>query len=367
MDFKNPLITITPSKITKTSARTLSKLGVASLLAIALGACSSEKKPETPAATASAETAPMAACGDVSIANMNWQSAEFFANLDKAILSKGYGCNVELLPGDTVPTATSMTEKGRPDIAPELWLSAIKETIEKGVSEKRIATLNSPIVEGGVEGWWIPKYLADAHPEIKTIDDALAHPELFAESEGGKGIVYGCPAGWACQDTTSQAFKAYGAKDKGFTLKDPGSAAGLDGSIAKAYQRKENWLGYYWSPTSILGKYEMVRLEAGVPFDQAEWDRCNSNAKCADPKKNDWEKSKIVTGVTERFKNEGGVANEYLNKRSLDTKTVNEMLSWMSDNQATGEDAAKHFLKEHKDIWTAWVSEDAAKKIAEGL
>ena len=37
----------------------------------------------------------------------------------------------------------------------------------------------------------------------------------------------------------------------------PGSAAGLDGSIAKAYENKEPWLGYYWAPTAILGKYPM--------------------------------------------------------------------------------------------------------------
>ena len=34
-------------------------------------------------------------------------------------------------------------------------------------------------------------------------------------------------------------------------LGDPGTAAGLDGSIAKASEQGENWFGYYWSPTSL--------------------------------------------------------------------------------------------------------------------
>ena len=61
-----------------------------------------------------------AACGDVTIAEMNWASAEVIANLDKMILETGLGCSVELVPGDTVPTGTSMIEKAQPDVAPEL-------------------------------------------------------------------------------------------------------------------------------------------------------------------------------------------------------------------------------------------------------
>ena len=61
------------------------------------------------------------ACGKVTIAEMNWASAELMANVDKIILEKGYGCEVELVAGATMPTFTSMNEKGMPDIAPELW------------------------------------------------------------------------------------------------------------------------------------------------------------------------------------------------------------------------------------------------------
>ncbi|MCK5167515.1 MAG: ABC transporter substrate-binding protein, partial [Rhodospirillaceae bacterium] len=69
---------------------------------------------------------------------MNWNSASLMANVDKFILSNGYGCNAELVPGDTMPTGTSMVEKGEPDIAPELWSNSLKDAIDKGVAEKRL-------------------------------------------------------------------------------------------------------------------------------------------------------------------------------------------------------------------------------------
>ena len=49
-----------------------------------------------------------AACGKLVIAEQNWASAELMANVDKIILEKGYGCEVELVPGATMPTFTSM-------------------------------------------------------------------------------------------------------------------------------------------------------------------------------------------------------------------------------------------------------------------
>src|SRR3546814_17436974 len=69
------------------------------------------------AITSVAGVASAEECGRVTIANMNWQSAEVIANIDKIILEEGYGCDAELVIGDTVPTLTSMTEKGEPDIA----------------------------------------------------------------------------------------------------------------------------------------------------------------------------------------------------------------------------------------------------------
>ena len=303
-------------------------------------------------------------CGKVTIANMNWQSAEVLANIDKIILSTGYGCDAELVPGDTQPTLTSMMEKGEPDVAPEGWINSMRETLDKAVADGKLSYSVSALTDGGVEGWWIPKYIQDANPDIKTIADALKRKDLFVDSEDAtKGAVHGCPQGWNCQISTANLFKAYGAEAAGFKLIDPGSAAGLDGSIAKAVEGKKGWLGYYWAPTAILGKYEMVKLEHGVAHDKAAWDACTTVPDCKDPKPNAWAKSEVSTVVTTRFKTAGGPAYEYLTRRNWSNATVNKLLSWMADNQATGEVGAKYFLKNNEDVWMKWVSPEAAAKI----
>jgi glycine betaine/proline transport system substrate-binding protein len=305
-----------------------------------------------------------AACGEVTIASMNWQSAEVLASLDKLILTNGYGCRANIIVGDTVPTITSMVEKGQPDVAPEGWVDLLPEVVSRGISEGKLVGAAVALSDGAVQGWWIPKYVADAHPDIKTIQDALKHPELFPDPEDkSKGAVTNGPQGWGGTVATAQFYKAYGAEKAGFTLVDTGSAAGLDGSIAKANERKQGWLGYYWAPTALLGK-----LGHGTPADAAEWKRCNTVADCKDPKPNDWPKDKVQTLVTKSFADRAGAeVMGYLSKRSWSNDTVNKLMAWMTDNQSSGDDGAKYFLKNNPDLWTKWVTPEAATKIKAAL
>jgi glycine betaine/proline transport system substrate-binding protein len=180
-------------------------------------------------------------------------------------------------------------------------------------------------------------------------------------------VVHNCPSGWSCQLTTGNAFKAWDGASQGFVLLDTGSAAGLDGSIAKAYERQQGWLGYYWAPTSILGKYDMVRLDTGVPHDKDAWEVCNSKGDCDNPTKNDWASADVFTVITERFKNEGGPAVSYLQQRSWSNDTVNVLLAWMSENQASGADGATHFLKTQPEVWTHWVEPEVSERIQASL
>lgn len=266
-----------------------------------------------------------------------------------------------------MPTFTSMNEKGEPDMAPELWINAVREPLDQAVSEGSLIIGGEILNEGGVEGFWVPTFIAEEHG-IKTVKDALARPDLFKGAEDdSKGGFFTCPTGWNCRITTGNLFRAFGFDEAGFEMVDPGSAAGLDGSIARANERKEGWLGYYWAPTSILGKYDMTLLDFEVPHDKAEWDKCTVVEDCPDPKPNSWVKSEVFTVVTDDFANKAGPAMDYIKGRTWDNRTAGKVLAWMSDNQAANEDGAYYFLENFEDVWTKWVSPEAAEKIKASL
>jgi glycine betaine/proline transport system substrate-binding protein len=312
-------------------------------------------------------TSAQANCGKVTIAEMTWQSAAVLAHLDAQILSLGYGCDVELVPGDTMPTGTSMIEKGEPDIAPELWTNGLGPLLAPAVAEGRIASAGESIVGGAIESWWIPKYMLDANPELATIEGVMANPQLFPDPEDpSKGAVHGCPAGWNCQITSGQLFKAGGMGDAGWNLIDPGSGAGLAGAMSEAYNKNDGWLGYYWGPTSILGQVEMVQVDMG-PHDAAEWERCiGATPDCPDPQMMNFPVSKVEIYVSNKIM-ENKTVMEYLGNRGMTSAEISVILAAADADQLSPEEAAEYILLEREDLWKKMVSNDVRAKIKASL
>ena len=308
------------------------------------------------------------ACGKTTIADMNWSSATLIANVDRFILQHGYGCDAELVPGDTMPTGTSMIEKGEPDIAPELWSNSFKDALEKGMAEKRLRVAGKALSDGGEEGYWVPKYLVDKDPSLATIQGVIKNAKMFKHPEDpDRSMFMGCPAGWNCQITSGNLFRALKLADHGFDLVDPGSGAGLAGAIAKAYERKEPWFGYYWAPTSVLGKYKMVKVDFGSGIDEEHWLKCISQADCQNPRVSMYPSSPVHTVTTEGFAAKAPEAYAYLGKRAFGNAQMNSLLAWMEDNQADGDVAMEHFLKNYESTWMPWVSGEVAAKVKKAL
>lgn len=310
------------------------------------------------------QSATASECGDVTIAQMSWQSADLLANVDQIILSQAYGCNALLVPGDTLPTFNTMVKEGRPDVAPEMWINAVRERFDTEVADGTLQIAAESLSDGGVEGWWIPNFVAEAHPEIKSIEDALKRPDLFPAPEGqDRGAVHSCPPGWSCRISTANLFRAYKAEENGFGLFPTDTPSALIETIATAFEENRGWLGYYWAPTAVLGKYEMVRLDFGVRHNKTEWDTCTAVADCPDPKPNAWPKSKVYTVTTDQFRRSDPAAFAYLSKRSWSNRTINRLMAWTNDNQASAQEGAMYFLRTNEELWSTWVAPEAAEKL----
>ena len=91
-----------------------------------------------------------AGCGNVTIASMNWQSAELEGAVDKVILQEGYGCSVNTVVGDTVPTITAMVDKGKPDIVPEGAIDLLPTVAKEGIDSKKIVLAGNVIKEAAL-------------------------------------------------------------------------------------------------------------------------------------------------------------------------------------------------------------------------
>ena len=302
----------------------------------------------------------------IDIAEMTWPSAAALAHIHATILDKGFGCNVEIVTGDTVPTSSSMLSRGTPAVAPELWTSAIEQPWKDGIAEGKVVQLAEAITDGTVEGWFIPRYVQEANPELVTAEDVIARPDLFPDPEqSDQGRLYSCPPGWACELSTSALFEANDMEDT-WNLFSPGSGGALDASIARAFLRNEPILFYYWGPTAILGKYDAVQLDLGEP-NQAVY-ACNTDPECEEPAgKTAYPSSPAVIGAAKWIETDAPVVAEYLSKVGLTNAQISALLVYGDENKADAAATAENFLKTEEDTWTKWVPVEVADKVRASL
>jgi glycine betaine/proline transport system substrate-binding protein len=67
------------------------------------------------------------------------------------------------------------------------------------------------------------------------------------------------------------------------------------------------------------------------------------------------------------FEDRAPGAAAYVASRSFESSLLNKYLTYMNDNQASGEEAAIEFILNEEASWSKWVSEDAAKRIKKAL
>lgn len=324
--------------------------------------------------TAALQPAPARAadCGDagkITVAEMSWLSAAMIARVANTILSEGYDCNSELQPGDTVPTATSMLQKGEPDVAPELWVSTAADIWAKIQKKGHVYKASDIFSQGGKEGWWIPDYVAENNPGLTSVHDLPDYAELFTEpASGGKGRLYGCPPGWGCEVITNNLYKALNLGDKGFENRpfSPGSGANLKASIARKVTRKQPIVAYYWGPTAVIGRFNLVRLEIPEGYQKDKF-QCLTDKNCANPQVADWPPGEVAVAVTKELRSQAPDVAAFLGNMQFPNDVVNKLLAWADEESREPQEAADRFLRQHEDVWTQWVPSDVADRVKASL
>ncbi|MDR9426705.1 MAG: ABC transporter substrate-binding protein [Salibaculum sp.] len=310
---------------------------------------------------AGAFAAPMAAqaqsgeCGEVSITEMNWASAQVVTSVASFVMEQGYGCDVSVVPSDTIPAVTSVAENGEPDIVTELWLNSTGDTYTELKDDGKVVEAGPVLDPGGVEGWWIPTYLAEEHPELTTIEGILESPELAG------GRFYNCPEGWGCRVVSDNLSEALDLEGNDIEIFDAGSGQVLATSMADAVLNEDPWFGYYWGPTVPLGKYDMTKVDLGEVDDEIH--ARNQNADADNPGVSDFPAAPIVTATTSTFQENNQDVFEFLQNMTFKTSDMSSVLAWKDENNASADEAAVYYLTNFQDEWTGWLSDEARSKL----
>ena len=313
-------------------------------------------------------------CGKARLADFDWNSANVHTGIVQFILEHGYGCEVETTRGSTTPIMAAHYDS-QLDVVTELWYDNIVTQYDAVEAEGIIENIgiNTPDSQ---QAFYVDRNTVDKY-NIKSVLD-MNNPEiaaLFTDPENpDMGRMVSCIGGWTCYTINHVKQRVYGL-DKFYTNFDPGSSGALAAEIAGAFAKDRPIFTYYWAPTALMGKVDLVRLTE-PPYDAACWgammdvvEDIKANGKdvykptCATEYKDMSLDKSVLTAWADTHPDETAFLRAY----SIPTATVNKLLAYYED-EADGdmELLAIEYLSNNSE-WKSWVSAEVAAKVSGAL
>ncbi len=313
-------------------------------------------------------------CGKARLADFDWNSANVHTGIVQFILEHGYGCEVETTRGSTTPIMAAHYDS-QLDVVTELWYDNIVTQYDAVEAEGIIENIgiNTPDSQ---QAFYVDRNTAEKY-NIKSVLD-MNNPEiaaLFTDPENpDMGRMVSCIGGWTCYTINHVKQRVYGL-DKFYTNFDPGSSGALAAEIAGAFAKDRPIFTYYWAPTALMGKVDLVRL-VEPPYDAACWgammdvvEDIKANGKdvykptCATEYKDMSLDKSVLTAWADTHPEETAFLEAY----SIPTATVNKLLAFY-EGEADGdmELLAMEYLQNNSE-WKSWVSAEVAAKVSGAL
>lgn len=293
-------------------------------------------------------------------ADAGWDSIRIHNSIAQTIIEEGYGYDTEVTVGSSPATLLGLRE-GDIHAYTEIWTDNMKEAYEEAIESGDILRVSTNFNDNE-QGLYVPTYVIEGDPargiepmapDLRYLEDLKEYPEVFEDPEDpGRGRLINSPSGWLTADLVDAKFELYGL-DETFNNFSPGSDAASVADLSAAYERGDAWVGMTWSPTWVTAQYDLTLLEE-PPYDEEIWNETKATA---------FPPADVVVGVHKDLPEQAPDVTEFLRNYETSTALTEEALIYMSENDASPEEAAEWWMKEHEDLWTSWVPEDVAEDV----
>lgn len=306
-----------------------------------------------------APPAPPAPCGGetISIAKMQWPSAQLLAEIHARLIRQNFGCDVDVVPGDLASTATSMGVNGQPAVAPELWITRVPDAWNGALKTQEVRQAGTAYADTTFEGWFVPDYEAAAHPDVLKVENLKDRWKDFLLKGEKKARFISCPPDWACSVINRNLIRALGLTDV-FDVVEPANRFELDTLISEAESRKEPILFYYWQPNAVLAQFGFKPVDLG-PFNKDNF-VCLARVACADPKPSSFASDPVIIALAQWVYLEAPEVAAYFQRAHMPFAEMNALLQNLNEPGATVEGVADAFVAARGEIWQPWVGKPAA-------
>jgi glycine betaine/proline transport system substrate-binding protein len=296
----------------------------------------------------------LAACGDddkssdkptptpekpvIKLAAMPWESAEVNVTVAKLLLEQNLSYPVELVPTTTDEQWDKLAD-GTVHAQMEVWAqsSEIPATAEDGGELGAV----------GHGGWYIPFYMLDEHPDLRTWEGLQdpANVALFATEEtGDKGRLLSGDPGWVHSQYAEAIVRNL---ELDLQIVYAGQEADELAIVEEAYENREPILFYFWTPHWVHGVYDLFEVQ--LPPYTAECYADPEAIACAYP--SDVLRKAFWPGL----KDYAPEAYQFLANFNYTTQDQIAIMAQVQLEEKTVEEAAQSWIDTNEDVWKAWL------------
>jgi glycine betaine/proline transport system substrate-binding protein len=279
-------------------------------------------------------------CGTVNLAVNPWVGYEADAAVVAYVAEKNLGCKV-VKKNLTEQVSWQGFSTGVVDAVLENW--GHDDLVKKYITDEKTAVDAGQTGNKGIIGWYVPPWLAKAHPDILDYKNLNKYAAQFKTSEsGGKGqLLDGDPSYVTNDAALVQNLKL------NYKVVYSGSETALITAMRQAEQQKKWLLMYFYSPQWFLNEVPAVKVN--LP---AYTNGCDADAKkvaCDYPAYN------LNKVVSKKFADSGSPAYTLIKNFNWTDKDQNDVAKSIAVDKLSDEAAAKKWVDANPDKVKAWI------------
>ena len=290
--------------------------------------------------------------------DLDWTSAQVQNRIAQYIIEHGYGYPTDVVFGGTLPLFQGL-RGGDTHVTMEIWLPNQIDAWNEALSNGEVVSVGASLGNDWQSTFVIPAYLQEEYPDLDHVDDLKTskYQELFSTDDSrGKARLVACVPGWSCELVNDAQIAGYDLEDYLHVIK-PGSQNAMFSEIYGAYERQEPWLGYMWGTADPALLLDLVLLEE-TPYSDECW---FTTKACA------FEDATILIAVHPTLPVRAPDVIDFLRNWDFNISVYKGVAQWTDENDATVEEAAMNWLMEESDLWSEWVTDEAAAAVQSAL
>jgi glycine betaine/proline transport system substrate-binding protein len=279
-------------------------------------------------------------CGTFNLAINPWVGYEANAAVLAYVAEHDLGCKVEQ-KNLKEEIAWQGFGTGEVDAVVENW--GHDDLKKKYITQQKTAVEAGPTGNEGLIGWYVPPWLAKAHPDILDWKNLNKYASKFKTSEsGGKGqLLDGDPSFVTNDEALVKNLKL------DYKVVYAGSETALIQAFRNAEKNKEWVIGYFYEPQWFMSEVPLKKVS--LPEYKTGCDADAEKVACDYPVYN---LDKIVSA---KFAKSGSPAYDLVKKFSWTNDDQNTVAKYIAVDKMAPEAAAKKWVEANRDKVDAWI------------